>query len=238
MALSRDAWWRMTAAFAVALLLALGGCGASGPNLQRSADGLVLGQTTIAQVVAKYGQPSARTTTTSGSAGSGAQAGPVALPTGLQHAPVPGSIEVLRFSQSQVSTPGLLVGVVDSQARSLTLWFWNDRLIYYSFSSSFAADTTNFDENRVSSFVRGQTTRADIIRDLGPPGGEGIYPYVAVQGTSMISYQYSQIASSGTVLLGSGITATGKLARFLFDASGRLLDTYISTMNASSRSRT
>lgn len=225
---------RATLAMATALPLILAGCGSSGPNLQHSVDGLFLGRTTVQQVIARYGQPTARTTTTGGSASQPAQP---SAPSGFQPASVPGSIEVLRFSQRQISTPLLLVGFVDSQGRSLALRFWNDRLIYYVFSSDFAADSTNFSETTASSFVRGQTTRADVIRDLGPPGGEGIYPYVAVQGTSMISYLYAELNSSAPALVGGSLRARAKHAMFLFDASDRLLDTYISTINVSSGSR-
>lgn len=222
---------RAILAMAAAVPLILTGCAPTGPNLQNSADGLFLGRTTVRQVIARYGQPSVHTT--SGAASRPTQAG---RPGGLQHASVPGNIEVLRFSQTQVSTPLLLVGVVNTRGRSLALEFWNDRLIYYVFSSDFAADSTNFNETTISSFVRGQTTRADVIRDLGPPSGEGIYPHVAVQGTSMISYLYTELRSSGPVLVGGALSARAKHAMFLFDASDNLLDTYISTLNVPSRS--
>src|SRR5262249_24962620 len=115
-----------TLAMVAAILLILAGCGSSGPNLQQSANVLYLRRPTVHQALARHGQPTVHSTTTSGSAGQLAQTG---RPGGFQPASVPGSIEVLRFSQRQISTPLLLVGVVDSQGRSLGLQFWNDRLI-------------------------------------------------------------------------------------------------------------
>src|SRR5262249_44463634 len=179
----------------------------------------------MADVIAKYGQPSSRTTSSSGSAARVAQS---SLPSGLQPAPISGTFETLAYSYQRTSTLSLLVGRIDSQGRTLTLSFWNDRLIYYGFNSSFQNDTTNFDEKRISSFVRGQTTRADIVRDLGSPSGEGVYPYVATEGTSMISYQY--VASAG-----SPIVITIKRAQFLFDRSDRLIDTYIAASTIGSQ---
>jgi hypothetical protein len=109
------------------------------------------------------------------------------------------------------------------------LSIWDDRLIFYSFSSGFSTDSTNFDEQKAQSFVHGQTTRSDVIRELGQPSGEGMYPYVAKEGTKMLVYRYATTETSGVLPLRTESVATLKTARFLFDSSDRLIDSYKQT---------
>ena len=225
----------LLSAIAVSFALMSGGCASSGRDFARpEPESLVLGQTTIAEVISKYGQPVARTARSSGSPVSSNRPGDQ-RPPGLQPASVAGDIETLRYSYAHASKPGVIVGPIVAQGRSLSLSFWNSRLVYYGFNSSFSDDTTNFDENKVSSFVRGQTTRADVIRELGRPSGEGIYPHVAKEGTKMVTYQYVASNSTGTSIIGSKRVMTIKLVQFLFDTSDRLSETYTSTAASSTQ---
>ena len=220
----------------VALALMSGGCASSGRDLARpTPESLILGQTTLAEVIAKYGPPLGRTATSSDSpVGSDAPTGDK-RPAGLRPASVPGDIEILRYTYSQASRPGVVIGPAVVQGRALALSFWNSRLIYFGFTSSFNDATTDFDENKVSSFVRGQTSRADVIRELGRPSGEGIYPHVAREGTRMIAYQYLSNTSTGTSIVGSKRVTTIKNVQFLFDSSDRLIEIYTSSTSTTTQ---
>jgi hypothetical protein len=212
------------------IMLLVGGCATSGRDYGRAQpDSLILGQTTTAEAIAKYGQPTARSMQSGSAPATRGSAAGTPRPAGLQPAPVAGDIVSLRYSFAQASRPGLLVGPAVAQVRVLALSFWNDKLIAYVFASSFDDDTTNFDEGKAASFVRGQTTRAEIIRQLGRPSGEGIYPHVANQGTRMITYLYVSNDSAGPSIIGQRRVVSVKQFQYLFDASDRLIEIYGTT---------
>jgi hypothetical protein len=139
-------------------------------------------------------------------------------------AKVAGTIDSLLYSYVEVSTPGLVVGPRHSHSKSLILAFWDERLVMYSFSSSFSRDAITIDENRIRTFVRGQTTRADVVQALGPPTGEAIYPFVEKDGTRLLIYQQASSDSSGATPLTTETVVRRKSFRLLFDAADRLVD--------------
>ena len=205
---------------AVALVFLAAACSSHGKDFQRpDPAALVLGQTTKADVIARLGPPEKRT------AGdiNGVVADKDKRPAGFRSATVEGDIERLSYSYTKAGAGG---GGLVGYGRHLFVGFWNDKLVYYLFTSSFKEDTSAFNEARASSFVRGKTTRDEVIAALGRPGGEGIYPAVAKPGTRMISYLYTYLA------VGSGTTLIIKHLDLLFDASDRLLETYLFTQGA------
>lgn len=199
--------------FIVALTLFVVACSASaGFNFPRPTPGsLVLGETTMAQAVAKFGDPFSRRTVQSHHT-------QTHKPPGLRRAAVPGTFETIMYVYTYASG-GPTPSMITTRVRSMSLSFWNGTLVFSSYLSTFADDSTDYDETRTSAFVRGQTTRADVVAALGQPGGEGIYPHVARQGTQLLSYQHY---SSGPTRR----EPTVKNLELLFDASGRLEDIY------------
>lgn len=200
------------------LLLVTSPAGAApiGHDFKRPApDGLVLGRTTSAEVIAQLGP----------ALGSGPppQKEPEDHPPGLRPAPAFSETKGLVYYYSY----GPDEGRKDINARRLLLYFLNDRLVVFNYASSVPGDVTTYDESKVSSFARGRTTRADIVRDLGRPAGEGIYPAVAAQGNRMVSYQYIATKMAGSYFKPATETTT-RTARFLFDPSDRLIDIYTS----------
>lgn len=206
------------------LLLALNGCASSGKDFVRpDPSSLVLGQTTIADVVSKQGSPTSRVVRQSlNPAPSRLQADEPS--PAFKPASVAGTIETLIYHYSYAAAPGIVVGPIRARSKQLILTFWNDRLIFYSFDSGFSTDSTNFDENKALSFVSGQTTRSDVVRELGPPNGEGVYPFIAKEGTRMLVYQHVSTQSSGLTPGTTEFVRQRKTARFLFDSSDRLVD--------------
>jgi hypothetical protein len=211
------------------LALLCSACASNGTNFAKPSPGfLVLGQTTETEVVGKMGPPTSRITSTR-LAEPPERPGEAGRPPALRHADVSGDFEQLRYSYSKAHPDGP-TGDLISQGRHLYLTFYQGRLIRYLFTSSFPEDETKFDDARISSFVRGTTTKDDVIRALGAPGGEAIYPYVAKQGTKLIAYSYSFIG------LRNGGTLIAKQLDLLFDTSDRLEETAFFDISSVKRS--
>ena len=159
-------------------------------------ENLVLGRTTIAEAIARYGQPRSRSKRTNNA----------------------GDIETLDYLYAPHGTNGQLIR---GDFRQLSLSFSNERLISHIYVSSFPSDFTRFDERKFSSFVVGQTTRSDILRELGRPSGEGIYPFVANRGGSVLFYSYLSVTRD-TGYSGNTTESINRGVRFTFDGAGKL----------------
>lgn len=81
-------------------------------------------------------------------------------------------------------------------ARSQGFYFLNGTLVGTEFSSSFKTDGTDFDESKVAQIQKGKSTKADVIRIFGQPGGEYIAPLIANQTDRALVYLYSQTKGS------------------------------------------
>jgi hypothetical protein len=211
-------------ALVACLALALAACTSRGKDFARpDPAGLVLGQTTLADAIARFGPPTARTVRRSLNPAPIQEdaRNPFPVSTAAQ---VAGTIEGLSYSYTTVEMPGVVFGAKSSQHKLLFLAFWNDRLVMYSFTSSFTKDAVSFDANRAQAFVRGRTTRPDVIQTFGPPTGEAIYPFVKDDGTRLLLYQEVSSRASGATLSTTETVTRRKTLRFLFDASDRLVD--------------
>ncbi len=215
------------------LLSGLAGCSSHGQDFERPDPAtLVLGQTTLADAIARFGQPTSRNVRRS------LNPAPVQLGAGTAYAVttgarVAGTIDSLTYRYSTHSAPGVVVGPWTSRSKSLSLAFWDERLVYYSFTSTFSRDSPVHDENKLRGFVRGQTTRAEVIQALGPPTGEAIYPFVEKDGTRLLIYEQMTTDSSGATPLSTETVTRLKSFRLLFDAADRLIDSTQHTAFAS-----
>jgi len=77
-------------------------------------------------------------------------------------------------------------------ARSMAFAFHEDRLVAYSFGSSFEADHTEFDETKVPEIRKGEMTRNDVVALIGAPKGKAVYPAIDGKQDEAITYTYSQ----------------------------------------------
>lgn len=215
-------WRAVVSLTALAVALLLGACSSSGRDFVPPHNGtLVLGVTTLDDAVAAFGEPLERLS----------EPGDVAVidvfetirprPPGLKKALVKGEIDRLRYSFTR-ATLVTLGGQATAHIRLLDLSFWNGRLIYYHFSSSFGEDATDFDEKKVAALVRGRTTASDVLNEFGTPGGQGIYPSVARPRTLQYVYQY---ASAGP----GRSQVTLKRLELLFGPTERLDQIYLVT---------
>ncbi len=81
-------------------------------------------------------------------------------------------------------------------ARAMVFSTFDEVLVGQEFVSSFAQDSTNFDDSKIPAIVKGKSTRADVVALLGKPSGEYLYPMVKKRGDTGISYQYNQVKGS------------------------------------------
>jgi hypothetical protein len=207
---------------AIAVALLLTACSSTGRNFQRpSVNLLTLGQTTVADAIAAFGEPTERHVDP-GDAETPTYFDRVKpRPAALRRAKVQGDIEHLRYTYTH-ATMTMLSDQAVARIRLLELAFWKDRLIYYHFSSSFPEDSTDFDDARAVSLVKGRTNRTDVLNLFGPPGGEGIYPQVARRGTRLYLYQYAIVGPEPGQL-------TLKRLELLFNAAERLEEIYLTS---------
>ncbi len=207
---------------AIAAALLAAGCSSTGRNFDRpSARTLTLGQTTTAEAIAAFGEPTERTVDPGGTPTETYFDRIKPRPAPLRRARVAGDIENLRYSYTHATMVALSDQAV-ARIRLLELSFWKDRLVYYHFSSSFPEDSTDFDDAKVEKLVRGRTTRVDVLNQFGPPGGEAIYPQIAWQGMRLYVYQYAIVGPERGQL-------TLKRLELLFNGYERLQEIYLTT---------
>jgi hypothetical protein len=140
-----------------------------------------LGETTLAQVRERYGQPRSERSWGRGGTELAREAG---APFGV--ARVDGVMHELDYYFQDRSAPASAPGIEPS--RSLKMWFWNGRLVGYLAHSSFQADATAFDEAKVAAIVPWKSFRPDVTAALGEPSGMRIYPMVQSEDLQVMTY--------------------------------------------------
>jgi hypothetical protein len=83
-----------------------------------------------------------------------------------------------KYSYVEVA-PGSAV----AQARVTFVYFDHDTLAGYNYSSSFKDDDTYFDESKLQQILVGSSTREDVVKFVGEPTGEQVYPLANELGT-------------------------------------------------------
>jgi hypothetical protein len=153
------------AVFSFALLLA--GC-AGDKFVRLPDDSLVLGQTTQEQIRARLGTPYREGEITK---------------NGQQ-------LKTANYFYSRTGGGADAAGV--TPARNQGFIFLKDKLVGYEFASSYKDDSTNFDSEKVSQIKTGESTRSDVVRILGNPGGRYSYPLIANTNDEATNYMYMQ----------------------------------------------
>jgi hypothetical protein len=150
----------------------LSGC--AGTNFVRPEQGaLIVGKSTQADVTARLGSP---------------------MQTG-ELTKNDKQVKILKYAYAQgAGGDALYAGVVP--ARAMSFAFFNDTLVSDEFVSSFKADATDFDGNKVKQIVKGKTRRDEVIALLGKPSGEAIYPIIKSANDRALVYSYSHAKGS------------------------------------------
>lgn len=136
--------------------------------------------------------------------------------------PQPAITTMLQYAYSAPHGTGVLAGI--SPARWINVYLQDDIVVAYSGGSSFKEDSSDFDPAAASGFEKGKTTRDDVIKALGTPSGQGIYPFAKT--TSGASFFYSSDLRN----FPPGSKTKKRISTF-FDAQGVLEDF---TVNSSS----
>ena len=80
--------------------------------------------------------------------------------------------------------------------RSQGFYFNNNKLVGHEFTSTWAVDSTDFDESKVGEIKKGTTTIQQVIKLLGKPSGEYVYPLAKNETEKAKVYLYQQTKGS------------------------------------------
>jgi hypothetical protein len=155
---------RLTACLTLALSIVVAGCAGSSPPKQ-SENGLVLGETSRQEILQRLGSPYREGSVTK---------------NGKQ-------LKTLTYSFGSGRAP-IRAGV--NAARGQGFYFLDDKLAGYDFASSWKEDQTDFDGAKVPGIKKGVSTRDDVVRLIGRPGGKYAYPMIANQNGQADVYLY------------------------------------------------
>lgn len=177
---------------AIAGAILMSGCSAKvGQNfIKPNSDALILGQTTYIQAIEKVGKPYKE-----------------GIKTINNH-----QINEATYMYVDTAGDGIEARVVP--AKILTLSFADDKLVGQNFSSSFKIDNSDFDNSKVTTIKKGETTYSEVIAILGNPTGHKIAPLVASPSAKGISYGFSM---TKTRIIGNGTDSSTKTVEVEFD---------------------
>jgi hypothetical protein len=159
---------RLTACLTVALAIVIAGC--VGANFaKQSDDGLVLGQTSRQDILQRLGSPYREGTLTK---------------NGKQ-------LKTLTYNFATSGGTPVREGVTPTRGQGF--YFLDDKLAGYDFASSWKEDQSNFDGTKVPEIKKGVSTRDDVIRLIGRPGGRYAYPLIAEPNLEADVYLYAEV---------------------------------------------
>ena len=158
---------RLTACLTLAAALVVAGC--AGSDLTKQADdGLVLGQTTRQEILQRLGTPYREGTATK---------------NGKQ-------LKTMTYAFATTTGAPVRDGVVPTRGQGF--YFLDDKLAGYDFASSWKEDQTDFDGAKVSEIKKSVSTRDEVLRLIGRPGGKYAYPLIADRNRQADVYLYAE----------------------------------------------
>ena len=164
------------------------GCAPVGRDFARPAAGaLTPGVTSLDDVKKMLGEPTNQLAWSRSAGVFRARSENTPLPTPFDGAPVGGTVKRLYYFYSWRVEEAVRPGVDPS--RSFHAWFWNDRLVAFTGTSSFKEDATTFDEKKAEAIKPWSSLRADVEQLLGPPSGIAVYPATPVEDQEVLIYR-------------------------------------------------
>lgn len=157
----------------IALTMSLVGCSVGRDFIRPELGSLSLGKTTYHEILQRFGSPR--------------EEGSVTKNDKL--------MKTATYVYSSAAAKPFADGV--TPARGLSFHFLDNDLVGYNFNSSFADDHTNFDESNVNRIKKGETTRQDLVKLFGQPGGVQRFPLVKSKEDEALVWQYLQVKRSG-----------------------------------------
>ena len=158
-------------ACAVPLLatLWLAACAVGTPFVRPAPEAIEMGKTTYAQVVERLGKPSDETRS-------------------RKDGHVLRAIDYTHASDAEAAKVPNPAGI-----RQLIFVFSDDVVVAESFVSSFASDSTDFDDRRVGEIVKGKTRCDEVLAMFGRPSARAIYPVADQPGETAIGYEFKYV---------------------------------------------
>jgi hypothetical protein len=156
-----------------------------------------LGQTTEAEIRARFGKPAGETAARVGSK----------------------LVTTLRYAYAEARSIAVPV-------RTMSYALHEGRLVGFDYMSSFAADQTAFDELALKRIKRGETTRTETLDLVGKPTGQFIYPsfYATAPGRRADVYSHSR---SEKLSAGVTLETTTKVLTITFDEHEVVVETHL-----------
>jgi hypothetical protein len=182
-------------AAAAAALCAASACFAQDIPRQ-AAEKFVVGTTQRKQVVDEYGVPKRQ--------GQTLKNGKMVWTLSYTHAEAGG----------KAHNPGV------TPARAHTFYFLNDLLVGYEFISSWENDHTNFEDRKVEEIVKDKSTREEVVRIMGRPGGQLTFPMINATTGDALMWAYVEVKRSGF----ASFTMSRKLLIVTFDTNNVAVD--------------
>jgi hypothetical protein len=166
-------WSRQRAGLAVAVALALVVAGCAGSSFMRQPDeALVLGRTSYQEIRQRLGAPYREGTV---------------VKNGKQ-------LTTLTYAYATAGGTPAYDGVVATRTQGF--YFFEDRLAGHEFVSTWKEDLTDFDGAKVTEIKNGSSTRAEVVRLIGAPGGKYAYPMIANSDERADVYLYAHVKGS------------------------------------------
>lgn len=159
--------------FILAVTAILSGCAAGTDFKRMEVSNITLGQTKSVDIVQKMGTPF--------STGPMTQNGE--------------SFERVTYTYAASNGTPAIEGVTPARAQSFV--FHKDVLVGTDFTSSWMQDTTNFEQAKVKLIQKNKTSISELIKIIGKPGGEYIYPLIENENEKAKVYVYSQVKAFG-----------------------------------------
>jgi hypothetical protein len=162
---------RLRAGLAVALALVVAGC--AGSSFTRQSDeALGLGRTSYQEIRQRLGAPYREGTV---------------VKNGKQ-------LKTLTYAYASAGGAPAYDGVVATRTQGF--YFFEDRLAGYEFVSTWKDDLTDFDGTKATEIKHGASTRAEVVRLIGAPGGKYVYPMIANADEHADVYLYAHVKGS------------------------------------------
>ena len=170
--------------------------GCAGTKFVRQTDeGVVIGQTTYSEIVARLGKPYQNGILTKNTR----------------------QMKTMSYAFASALGDGDQEYVVP--ANSQVFYFYEDKLVGYEYASSWKADSTNFESDRISQIRINESTIEDIVSLFGEPRGKYSYPMIASEDGKAVNYFYTQVTSKFL-----SIKMLVKKLNITFDKNGKVID--------------
>lgn len=109
------------------------------------------------------------------------------------------SKQIRTLSYAYANAAGTSDSNGGTAGKGQTFYFYDDVLIGYDYVSSYAEDSSDFDQSKIKQIKIGETTINEVISLIGKTRGEYIYPLTKTQGERAKVYLYNTVSGGFTL---------------------------------------